>query len=81
MNYRIPLVLTPQVEGGYAVTSPLLPELVTEGESVDEAVDNAKDAFAAVVELYEDLGRSLPRSTWITPSPDPLWLETVISAP
>lgn len=81
MNYRIPLVLTPQVEGGYAVTSPLLPELVTEGESVDEAIDNAKDALAAVVELYEDLGRSMPRSTWLTPSPDPLWLETVISAP
>lgn len=81
MNYRIPLVLTPQVEGGYAVASPLLPELVTEGDSVGEAIDNAKDALAAVVELYEDLGRSLPRSTWITPSPDPLWLETVISAP
>lgn len=81
MNYRIPLVLTPQMEGGYAVTSPLLPELVTEGDSVGEAIENAKDALAAVVELYEDLGRSLPRSTWITPSPDPLWLETVISAP
>ena len=81
MNYKIPLVLTPQVEGGYAVTSPLLPELVTEGASVAEAIDNAKDAFAAVVELYEDLGRSLPRSIWIPPSPDPLWLETVISAP
>lgn len=58
MNYRIPLVLTPQAEGGYAVTSPVLPELVTEGESVDEAIGNAKDALAAVVELYEDLGRS-----------------------
>lgn len=81
MNYRIPLVLTPQAEGGYAVTSPVLPELVTEGESVDEAIGNAKDALAAVVELYEDLGRSMPRSTWLTPSPDPLWLETVISAP
>ena len=31
MEYKIPLVLTPQVEGGYTVTSPLLPELVTEG--------------------------------------------------
>ena len=68
MNYRVPLVLTPQMEGGYAVTSPLLPELVTEGESVGEAMDNAKDAFAAVVELYEDMERSLPRSTWIAPS-------------
>ena len=81
MNYKIPLVLTPQSEGGYAVTSPLLPELVTEGDSIGEAVENAKDAFAAVVELYEDLGRSLPRSIGIPSSPDPLWLEAVVSDP
>ncbi|MCY3821861.1 MAG: type II toxin-antitoxin system HicB family antitoxin [Gammaproteobacteria bacterium] len=60
MNYKLPLVLTPQVEGGYTVTSPLLPELVTEGDSVADALDNVKDALAAVVELYEDLGRPLP---------------------
>ena len=40
--------------------SPLLPELGPEGSSVGEALENAKDAFAAVIELYEDLGRSLP---------------------
>ena len=29
MLYKIPLLLTPQPEGGFTVTSPLLPELVT----------------------------------------------------
>ena len=52
MEYKIPLVLTPQAEGGYTVTSPLLPELVTEGDSAVEALENVKDAFAAVLELY-----------------------------
>lgn len=33
MHYKLPLVLTPQPEGGYTVASPLLPELVTEGDS------------------------------------------------
>ena len=66
MNYKVPLVLTPQIEGGYTVTSPLLPELATEGESVADALNNVRDALAAVVELYEDLGRSLPRSTWVS---------------
>ena len=65
MNYKLPLVLTPQVEDGYTVTSPVLPELVTEGDSVADALNNVKDALAAVVELYEDLGRPLPRSTWL----------------
>jgi len=54
MKARIPLVLTPQPEGGYTVTSPLLPELITEGDTVSEAVANAEDAFAAVMEIYED---------------------------
>ncbi len=60
MEYKIPLVLTPQSEGGYTVTSPLLPELITEGDSLNEALENVKDAFAAVIELYQEMGRSLP---------------------
>lgn len=58
--YKIPLMLTAQPEGGYTVTSPALPELLTEGDTVDEALANVKDALAAVVELYEDLGKPLP---------------------
>ena len=58
MEYKIPLVLTPQAEGGYTVTSPLLPELVTEGDPAVEALENVKDAFAAVLELYQESGRS-----------------------
>lgn len=60
MIARIPLVLDPQPEGGYTVTSPLLPELITEGDTVSEALANAEDAFAAVIEIYEDKGRPLP---------------------
>jgi antitoxin HicB len=48
MLYKIPLILTPQPEGGYTDTSPLLPELVTEGDSVEEALANARDALEAV---------------------------------
>lgn len=41
------LVLTLEVaeEGGYIVTSPLDPELITEAESVEEAFEMAKDAL------------------------------------
>ncbi len=60
MLYKIPLLLSPQPEGGFTVTSPLLPELVTEGDTLDDALANARDALAAVVEACEDLGRPLP---------------------
>jgi len=59
MLYKLPLLLSPQPEGGFVVTSPMVPELLTEGETVAEALDNVRDALAAVVELYEDLGKTL----------------------
>ena len=65
MMARIPLLLDPQPEGGYTVTSPPLPELITEGDTIAEALANAKDAFAAVVEIYEDRGRPLPSSIYV----------------
>jgi antitoxin HicB len=58
MLYKIPLLLTPQPEGSFTVTSPLLPELVTEGESIDEVLVNVRDAFEAIRELYDDLGKN-----------------------
>jgi antitoxin HicB len=57
--YKIPLLLTPQPEGVFTVTSPLLPELVTEGKSIDEVLVNVRDAFDAIRELYDDLDKKL----------------------
>jgi len=59
--YKLPLVLEPQPEGGYVVTCPLLPELISEGETVQDALQNANDALAAIVEALKDLKRPLPQ--------------------
>jgi hypothetical protein len=45
---KIPLVLDPQPEGGYAITCPLLPELITEGDKAEEALRNVPDALGAL---------------------------------
>jgi len=60
MIARIPVELDPQPEGGYVVTSPLLPEFLTEGRTIAEALANVEDAFQAVVELYEYMEKPLP---------------------
>ncbi len=60
MVYRIPLLFEPQPEGGYTVTCPLVPGLVTEGDTIEEGTENAKDAFLCLLEVYEDRGMPLP---------------------
>ncbi len=57
--YKLPLVLEPQPEGGYVVTCPLLPELITEGETVQDALQNANDALIAIVDALKALNRPL----------------------
>ena len=58
--YRVPLTLTPQPEGGFTVTSDALPELITEGNTIQEVMQNVQDALAATIELYADLNKPLP---------------------
>lgn len=54
--------LSPQEEGGYTVTCKELPELITEGDSIEESLDNAIDAFKSTCELYKHIRRALPES-------------------
>jgi antitoxin HicB len=81
MHLKLPLVFEPQPEGGYTVTSPLLPELITEGDSVEDALENVRDALAAVVEIYREAGRNLPASLVISDATSPLWAEMVVAVP
>ena len=41
---KLVLNLEPAEEGGFVVTSPLDPSLVTEAETIQEAFENARDA-------------------------------------
>jgi antitoxin HicB len=81
MLYRVPLVFAPQPEGGFTVTSPALPELVTEGDSLAEALAHARDALAAVVELYADEGRPLPAGVTLPAAGEVVWSETLLEVP
>ena len=77
--YKLPLILEPQLEGGYVVTCPLLPELITEGDDVQEALQNANDALVAIVEALKELKRPLPPALQATKENTPLWVETVLT--
>jgi antitoxin HicB len=72
---KIPLILSPQPEGGFTVTSPVLPELVTEGDTLEDALENVRDALAAVIEIYEDKAKPLPINLQQNPKTDSIWFE------
>lgn len=56
---EVEFVFEPQDEGGYHVYAPELPGLHTQGDSLEEATENAREALALYVEgLHED-GRPL----------------------
>ena len=78
MLRKLPLIFAPQPEGGYTVTSPVLPELLTEGDTLAEAYANVSDALAAVLELYAEQGRALPQSTEVATSGEIIWSESLV---
>lgn len=55
----VEFIFEPQGEGGYHVYAPELPGLHTEGESLDEATEHAREALELYVEGLREDGRSL----------------------
>ena len=51
-------VFEPQKEGGYHVYAPDLPGLHTQGDTLDEATENAREALGLYVEGLHDDGRA-----------------------
>jgi predicted RNase H-like HicB family nuclease len=54
---RLVLLLQRAQEGGYVVTSPFDPELITEAETIEEAFENARDALKALTQARAKLFR------------------------
>ncbi len=58
IQYRI--LLRREPEGGFTVTVPLLPGCVTWGDTLDEAIGNAKEAIELYIESLTAHGEEIP---------------------
>jgi predicted RNase H-like HicB family nuclease len=56
------VLLQPEPEGGYTVTCPALPGLVTYGETLEEARAMAADAIRGYIECLREDGEPIPES-------------------
>jgi predicted RNase H-like HicB family nuclease len=58
--HRYTVLLYPEPEGGYSAVVPSLPGCFTQGETVDEALANAREAAEVWLEDARDLGEDIP---------------------
>jgi antitoxin HicB len=55
------VVLEPQPEGGFTVLVPALPEVVTEGDTEEEALRMAIEAIELALDYRRDNGLDIPK--------------------
>lgn len=59
-DFSFSVVLEPQEDGGFTVLVPALPEVVTEGDTEEEALVNAQEAIRAILAYRRDNGMTIP---------------------
>jgi antitoxin HicB len=59
-DFSFSVVLEPQEDGGFTVLVPALPEVVTEGDTEEEALANAQEAIRAILAYRRDNGMTIP---------------------
>jgi len=55
------IVLEPQPAGGFTVIVPALPEVVTEGDTEEEALRMAEEAIRLALDYRRDHGLAIPK--------------------
>lgn len=59
------IVLTPDEDGGYVVEVPSLPGCISQGETLEEAIQNIREAIELYIESMVAHGEAIPDDTQI----------------
>jgi predicted RNase H-like HicB family nuclease len=78
-EHRYTVLFEPAEEGGYVATCPALPGLVTEGDTLDEAREMAKDAIRGYLESLQKDGLPIPEDVKLNADPVKEELEVALS--
>ena len=60
---KFTVILAPEADGGYSVICPAIPGCVSQGESMDDALVNVRDAILLCLDVRREDGLSLPTET------------------
>jgi len=56
--------LTDDEGGGFLITFPDLPGCMSDGETIEKAIENGRDAFLGWIAVQADLKREIPKPRW-----------------
>jgi antitoxin HicB len=65
--YRYPAEFTPAAEGGFVVTFPDIPEAITQGETVEECIEDATDALDEAITGRINAKLEIPKASLAQP--------------
>jgi len=63
--------LPPAEGGGFLISFPDLPGCMSDGETIEEAIQNGRDAFLGWVSAQADMGREIPKPAYRAPEAEP----------
>ena len=63
--------LPPAEGGGFLISFPDLPGCMSDGETIEEAIQNGRDAFLGWVSAQVDMDREIPKPLYRTPVTEP----------
>jgi len=61
--YTYTALFEPAPEGGYTVTVPILPGVITEGDTLEEARERVKEAIRGYLKVLRKYRESIPQET------------------
>ena len=57
------VILEPADEGGHVVSCPALPGCISQGETLEETLENIKEAILLVIEVLQEEGEPITNET------------------
>ena len=60
---RFVVLLTPDEDGGYVAECPAIPGCISEGDTLEQALENIRDAITACLETMVKHGWEMPKET------------------
>jgi predicted RNase H-like HicB family nuclease len=62
-KYQRQVIIEPDETGGYVVSCPSLPGCHSQGETIDEALENIREAIELYIEVLVEDGLPVPEDT------------------